>query len=57
MGSLSSECDLERDRLQSELNRVNLEIDYIRTKIRKLNNELHWKFVRRQDILDKIKQH
>ena len=56
MGSLSSECDLERDRLQSELNRVNLEIDYIRTKIRKLNNELHCKFVRRQDILDRIKQ-
>ena len=57
MGSLSSECDLDRDKLQEELDRVNFEIDHIRATICKLNNELHWKFVRRQDILGQIKRH
>lgn len=56
MVSSSSEYDLEQNTLQEELNRLNLEIDYIQSKICELNNKLHWKIVRRQDILGRMRQ-
>ena len=56
MVSSSSECDLEQDILQQEFDRVNLEIDYIQAKIGELNDKLHWKFIRRQDILGQMGQ-
>ena len=56
MVSSSSECDLEQYKLQEELDRINLEINYIQAKIGELNDKLHWKFIRRQDILGQMRQ-